>query len=731
MFDKHNDLQDVDMIKKVLVFLFFLIMLLPLSVHAQKIGKMEFKNQNIVDILTIISDMAGRSIIIDPSVSGRISFYFNDSDYEDALEEFCYASNLFVEKRNSVYYVSKVKIVHGVDSVFSIFANDMNIESLVSYVSKNLSKTILFDDLPRENITLHLVNTTLPDFLGIVIRKYPEYEIVTETQAYYIKKNVYFSDDSRNRAGSFSIKKGSNDLFSLSVPRGSMNAVIRQLFNSASLEFSLLNRVDVSLENLYFTEKDFDSLLELVLEQGNCDYIIKDNIYYIFEIQRKDILKNLKDTEVIHLENIAVSKLLEIFPNELNTASFLKTDPVQNSVYLTGSTSEIQAIRDFILAVDSQDVISDYTVYSTRFVSPSELIAMMPKHYLPTSPIIIPNTNSFIVSSGRDVQEKIERFIKLADKKKDAYPVYLKYIQAKKLLENLPPSIKREDIIKVENENIVFFVGTKDSLEIFKKELEVIDRPRQQIRYQMLIIQYKKSDGINWNKVLSVTPGDDKGVLSLQSGENLLKFKFDIISKLGYSFAATLTSEIAKNNARVLADTTIIGLSGEPVSFQNTSTYRYTEKTRTADTNEYLYITREITSGIFLKIDGWVSGDNMITLSVDSKISKQTESDNTSDVTLIPGTSEKSVVTKVRTNSGKSIIIGGLLQTDRSETIKKIPILGHIPILGRLFQDIIITDETSEMVIYITPYLYSDDGLELDMNRNVESFYLKYLSDKK
>lgn len=719
------------MIKKVIVFLFFLILLLPLSVHAQKIGKMEFKNQNIVDVLTIISDMAGKSIIIDPSVSGRISFYFNDSDYEDALDEFCYASNLFVENRNSVYYVSKVKIVPGTDSIFSIFANDMNIESLVSYVSKNLSKTILFDDLPKENITLHLVNTTLPDFLGIVIRKYPEYEIITENQAYYIKKNVYFSDDSRNRAGSFSIKKGSNDLFSLSVPRGSMNAVIRQLFNSASLEFSLLNRVDVSLENLYFTEKDFDSLLELVLEQGNCDYIIKDNIYYIFEIQRKDILKNLKDTEVIHLENIAVSKLLEIFPNELNTATFLKTDPVQNTVYLTGSTNEIQAIRDFILAVDSHDIISDYTVYSTRFVSPSELIAMMPNHYLPTSPIIIPNTNSFIVSSGREAQEKIERFIKLADKKKDAYPVYLKYIQAKKLLENLPPSIKKEDIIKVENENIVFFVGTKDSLEIFKKELEVIDRPRQQIRYQMLIIQYKKSDGINWNKVLSVTPGDDKGVLSLQSGENLLKFKFDIISKLGYSFAATLTSEIAKNNARVLADTTIIGLSGEPVSFQNTSTYRYTEKTRTADTNEYLYITREITSGIFLKIDGWVSGDNMITLSVDSKISKQTESDNTSDVTLIPGTSEKSVVTKVRTNSGKSIIIGGLLQTDRSETIKKIPILGHIPILGKLFQDIIITDETSEMVIYITPYLYSDDGLELDMNRNVESFYLKYLSDKK
>lgn len=718
------------MIRKILVLQFYLILLFPLSVYAQKIGKMEFKNQNIVDVLTIISDMAGKSIIIDPSVSGRISFYFNDSEYEDALEEFCYACNLFVEDRNSVYYVSKVKIANGTDGVFSIFANDMNIESLVRYVSKNLSKTILFDDLPKENITLHLSDTTLPDLLDIVIRKYPEYEITTENQAYYIKKNVFFSNDSRNRAGSFSIKKSSNNLYSLSVPRGSMNAVIRQLFNSASLEFSLLNRVDVSLENLYFTEKDFDSLLALVLEQGNCDYIIKDNIYYIFEIQRKDILKNLKDTEVIKLENIAVSKLLEIFPNELNTSTFLKTDPVQNTVYLTGSTNEIQAIRDFILAVDSQSTTSDYNVYSTRFISPDELLAMMPKHYLPSSPIVIPNTNSFIVLSGGDVKEKIEGFIKLADKKKDAYPVYLKYIQAQELLENLPPSIKGEDIIKVENDNIVFFVGTQEKLDVFKKELDVIDRPKQQIRYQMLIIQYKKSDGINWNKVLSATPGENKGALSVQSGMNLLELKFDIISKLGYSFAATLASEIAKNNARVLADTTIIGLSGEPVSFQNTSTYRYTEKTRNAETDEYLYTTREITSGIFLKIDGWVSGDNMITLSVDSKISKQTESDNTSDVTMIPGTSEKSVVTKVRTNSGTSIIIGGLLQVDRSETIKKIPILGHIPLLGKLFQDIIITNETSEMVIYLTPYLYSDDGLELDMNRNVESFYLKYLAEK-
>ncbi len=701
------------------------------ALWAQKIGKMEFKNQNIVDILTIITDMAGRSIIIDPSVAGRITFHFGESDYMDALKSFCAASSLFYEERDSVIHVTKVSVKRGTKSdLFSVSATDVDIEQLVRLVAAERAVTILYDSLPKEAITVHLADTSTENFLEVVVKKYPGYDVVAENNAYYIRKPAGNSQATGVRYGSVSIKREAGDLYSVSIPKGSLSAIISQLFKIASLEYSMLNKVDVSLENLYFSGKKFDQLLKLILEQGNCDYVVKDGVYYLFEIQRKDVLKKLKDIEIVQLRYLSATELNSILPAEMNASQFMKVDQANNVVYLTGSGEEVGPIRQFIETIDAPNPHKRYSLFVTKFLTPAEVLAIMPKNSLPPNPVVVPNANAFVAQTSSETEGKIREFIGIVDIKRDAYPVYLKYIQSDALLADLPPSINKEDVVKTRNENMVFFIGSPEKFAAFKKELALIDRPRQQIRYQMLIVQYQKNDGLTWAKSLSATPGKSGGAMSFESGESLLKLNFDVISKLGYSFSAKLSSEITENRARVLADTTLIGLSGEQVSFQNTSTYRYTDQTRDADTNEYSYVTRELTSGIVLKINGWVSGDGMITISVDSRISKQTESDGEGTTTSIPGTSEKGVVTKVRTKSGSSVVIGGLLQMDKTETRKRIPVLGYIPILGLLFQDIITTEETTELVIYITPYLHNDDGVQADMNKNIEGYYLKYVSDK-
>ncbi len=700
------------------------------AVSAQKIGKMEFKNQNIVDVLAIITDMAGRSIIIDPSVTGRITFHFAESDYTDAVKSFCAASHLFYEERASVLYVTKVSVTNGAkNELFSVTATDVDIEQLVRHVAAERSVTILYDSLPKETISVRLTNTSVENFLQVVVKKYPGYDVIAENNAFYIRKSAGASQSSGMRHGSVSIKREAGDLYSISIPKGSLNAIISQLFKTASLEYSLLNKVDVSLENLYFSEKKFDQILKLILEQGNCDYVVKDRVYYLFEIQRKDVLKKLKDIEVVQLRYLSAAELNSILPAEMNASQFMKIDQANNVVYLAGSGEEVGPIRQFIETIDVPNPHKRYALFVTKFLTPVEILAMMPKNYLPSNPVVVPNANAFVAQTNQETENNIREFVSIVDKKRDAYPVYLKYIQSDALLADLPPSIKKEDVVKTKNENMVFFVGSAEKYGAFKKELDLIDRPRRQIRYQMLIVQYQKNDGLTWTKSLSATPGKSGGTMSFESGESLLKLNFDVISKLGYSFAAKLGSEITENRARVLADTTLIGLSGEPVSFQNTSTYRYSDKTLNSETNEYTYITRELTSGIVLKINGWVSGDEMITIAVDSKISKQTEADGDGSATAIPGTSEKGVVTKVRTKSGSSIVIGGLLQMDKTETRKRIPVLGYIPLVGLLFQDIITTEETTELVIYITPYLHNDDGARADMNKNIEGYYLKYVSE--
>jgi pilus assembly protein CpaC len=71
----------------------------------------------------------------------------------------------------------------------------------------------------------------------------------------------------------------------------------------------------------------------------------------------------------------------------------------------------------------------------------------------------------------------------------------------------------------------------------------------------------------------------------------------------------------------------------------------------------------------------------------------------------IPGTSNRSVETDVELDSGQSFVIAGLLDKQTTDSFSKIPGLGSIPILGKLFQTKTVTRNNSELMIIITPEL--------------------------
>jgi type II secretory pathway component GspD/PulD (secretin) len=115
-------------------------------------------------------------------------------------------------------------------------------------------------------------------------------------------------------------------------------------------------------------------------------------------------------------------------------------------------------------------------------------------------------------------------------------------------------------------------------------------------------------------------------------------------------------------------------------------------------------------------------------MSVNAAVSKQDESGvNASATTNPPPTSERVVNTQVRTKSGTPVIIGGLLQIEKIESVRKIPILGSIPLLGRLFQDRDSSDITTEMVIYIIPFIHNGDQATVNLVKINENYYKKYV----
>jgi pilus assembly protein CpaC len=71
--------------------------------------------------------------------------------------------------------------------------------------------------------------------------------------------------------------------------------------------------------------------------------------------------------------------------------------------------------------------------------------------------------------------------------------------------------------------------------------------------------------------------------------------------------------------------------------------------------------------------------------------------------TTVPGTSTRRVQTEVELESGQSFVIAGLLDNQTTESLSKVPGLGDIPLLGKLFQSKSVSRSHTELLVIITP----------------------------
>ena len=69
----------------------------------------------------------------------------------------------------------------------------------------------------------------------------------------------------------------------------------------------------------------------------------------------------------------------------------------------------------------------------------------------------------------------------------------------------------------------------------------------------------------------------------------------------------------------------------------------------------------------------------------------------------IPSLVTRKTESTVELREGEHLIIGGLLSSEMAETISKIPVLGHIPILGKLFSSRKYQKQESELLISLSP----------------------------
>ena len=71
----------------------------------------------------------------------------------------------------------------------------------------------------------------------------------------------------------------------------------------------------------------------------------------------------------------------------------------------------------------------------------------------------------------------------------------------------------------------------------------------------------------------------------------------------------------------------------------------------------------------------------------------------------VPALTTRKIDTQIELNDGQSFAIGGLLDNRVTETLQKIPFIGDIPILGKLFQSKSVSKTNTELIVIVTPEL--------------------------
>jgi len=255
-------------------------------------------------------------------------------------------------------------------------------------------------------------------------------------------------------------------------------------------------------------------------------------------------------------------------------------------------------------------------------------------------------------------------------------------------------------------DNSIIVKGTQDGIEKFKKIVRMLDVPPQQVSIKAEFVEVSTTDikrfGIDW----SLDRIDQSFATSFLPSGNVV-FGFNR-GNLTAQVRAQLTNDIG----RVINAPIISTINNQPASIAIQTEIPYWQTISTVvGTNVIQQATPQFISvSTQLQVLPRVNGDDTITMQLMPEVSDSGNIINGPNGESLPEIKTQQLQTQRRVSNGETIVVGGFIRKNDSNSYMRVPILADLPIIGSLFRTRARNIDADELLIFITPTIIRSSG---------------------
>ena len=496
-------------------------------------------------------------------------------------------------------------------------------------------------------------------------------------------------------------------------------------------------------------------------------------------------------TRVVQVQNVDVAALVPILrPLVDNQSGIITPYPASNVILITDREANVRRLLEVIERVDKADSDDTEIIWLQNASAPevSETLAALIREQTKGSegsrlmPIIKADarTNSLLIRADESNREYLRQVIKELDSEvqtdNNTRVHYLKYAKAEDLAEVLEkisgtiieenkdsaePVATNQDAIHIkahEATNSIVMSGSPRIIRDLGQLIEQLDIRRAQVLVEAIIVEMAedraKEVGVQWlladrngsgralagtnftnlgnslNGILDATSDGEQSVAGALRNVGGLTAGVGRFSGSGLNFAVLLKALQDDTKSNILSTPSLLTLDNQAASIlvgQEIPVSTGSTLSNDNDANNQFRTIERKDVGVKLLITPQINEGGAVQLQIEQEVSSVGEQVGDDGVSF----NKRQIKTAVLVDNGATIVLGGLIDDDIREGGSKVPGLGSLPVVGRLFRSDVSRITRRNLMVFIRPTIIRDQEMLSSVSKAKYGFIRdRQLADK-